>query len=68
MPLKPSRPLALKSSIDAYGKYRTFCPFTFISNALLPDDGMIETTVCAFASSSRTTSPARSARYAGAAA
>ena len=48
---------ALNSSIDAYGQRSTLWPFTFISKAMLPTLGTIETRVCAFASSSCTTSP-----------
>ena len=61
MPASPPR--ALKSSIEAYGQRSTFCPFTFISEVMLPEDGMIETTVLFLVSSSCTTSPVRRAAY-----
>src|SRR5262249_7803571 len=64
MPLIAGR--ALNSSIERYGQYRMFCPFTLISNAMLPTDGRIETMVCFVASSRRTTSPLRCDEYRGA--
>src|SRR5439155_8315163 len=61
MPLMPGR--ALNSSTEPYGQYRMLWPFTFISMAMLPTDGRIETVVCVRASSSCTTSPARCNEY-----
>src|SRR5712691_6561568 len=61
MPLSAGRDL--NSSIEAYGQRRMFWPLTFISNTMLPTDGTIETTVCAFASCSCTTSPFCRAEY-----
>ena len=43
---------ALKSATDAYVQRRTLCPLTFISNAWLPIEGMIDTTVWFCVSSS----------------
>ena len=61
MPLMAGR--ALNSSIDPYGQYRMFRPFTFISKAMLPTDGRIDTLVCVRASCSCTTSPLRCTEY-----
>src|SRR4051812_47688680 len=61
MPLMPG--CALNSSIEPYGQYRIFWPFTFISMAMLPTEGRIETIVCVRASCSRTMSPPRCDEY-----
>jgi hypothetical protein len=49
--------LALNSCTDANGQRRMLCPFTFISKAMLPTEGTIETDVSCLASRSSTTSP-----------
>ena len=55
MPLK--LPLLLNSAAEAKGNCSTLFPFTFISKALLPREGITETTVWLLASSRRIMSP-----------
>src|ERR1700736_3922761 len=65
MPLRPPR--ALKSSTEVYGHRSTFTPFTFISEVMLPAEGMSEMTVWFLVSSSCTMSPFCRAAYCAAA-